>query len=70
MKIKWIKETAIITGILLIYSLIFVSNAPAPPPPPPPPPAPASAPVGGWLGQVVTIGTIAAYCLWNIRKKK
>jgi len=60
------KRALLFVSTFLIYTLVFINNAPAPPPPPPPP----SAPAGGDVAQAVVIGAIAVYGVWRIWKKR
>lgn len=54
---------------LVLYSLVFIREAPAPPPPPPPP----SVPAAGDVVYAVTFGAMAGYGairFWKSKRKK
>lgn len=61
-----LKKALIFCITFIVYSLLFINNAPAAPPPPPPP----SVPAGGDVAQAVALGVIAVYGMWRIWRKK
>jgi hypothetical protein len=53
-----------LTGLLVLHGLLFASHLPAPPPLPP------DVPTGGELAQAISVGSIAAYGLWQLRRRR
>jgi hypothetical protein len=61
-----LKKAILFLSVFLIYSLVFIRDAPAPPLPPDPPAVPA----GGDIAQALAIGAIVVYGVWRLLRKR